>query len=35
MEYLKPVILQVLTPQCYDEFFVNFNFLHGNYWSCK
>ncbi|EFX72543.1 hypothetical protein DAPPUDRAFT_31031, partial [Daphnia pulex] len=28
MEYLKPVILQVLTPQCYDEFFVNFNFFH-------
>ncbi|KAK4008896.1 hypothetical protein OUZ56_014018 [Daphnia magna] len=28
MEYLKPVILQVLSPQCYDEFFLNFNFFH-------
>jgi len=28
MELLKPLILQVLTPQCYDEFFVDFNFFH-------
>ena len=29
MEFLKPLILQVLTPECYDEFFLNMNFLHG------
>jgi len=29
MEVLKPLILQVLTPECYDEFFLNFNFLDG------
>jgi len=28
MEFLKPLILQVLTPECYDEFFLNMNFLH-------
>jgi len=28
MEFLKPFILQVLTPECYDEFFLNMNFLH-------
>jgi len=31
MELLKPLILQVLTPQCYDEFFVDFNFFHGEF----
>ena len=27
MEVLKPLILQILTPECYDEFFLNFKFL--------
>lgn len=27
MEVLKPLFLQMLTPECYDEFFLNFNFL--------
>ena len=29
MEFLKPLILQVLTPECYDEFFLHMNFFHG------
>lgn len=28
MDFLKPLILQVLTPECYDEFFLNMNFFH-------
>jgi len=28
MEFLKPLILQVLTPECYDEFFLHMNFFH-------
>jgi hypothetical protein len=31
MDYLKPLILQVLTPDCYVEFFEEFNFFHGKY----
>ena len=27
MEVLKPLLLQILTPKCYDEFFLDFNFL--------
>ena len=29
MDLIKPAILQVLSPECYDEFFLNFNFFHG------
>ena len=32
MEYLKPLILQVLTESCYEEFFVKFNFFDGKIW---
>jgi len=28
MDLIKPAILQVLSPECYDEFFLNFNFFH-------
>lgn len=28
MDFLKPLALQVLSPECFDEFFLDFNFFH-------
>ncbi len=27
MDLLKPLLLEILTPECYDKFFLNLNFL--------
>lgn len=29
MEQFRQICLLLLTPECYDEFFVKFNFLDG------